>query len=550
MIIFGDKIFNNCSQEIIAFSGKEVYSALKTIEKIKKTKYVIGYIRYEARKAFSGDHIKSNKPLLYFKVYDKFSEYNPSPAETKGYINTKPLITFEEYDNVIKKIKKQIEKGNTYQVNYTIDTEIITDMTAYEMFQTLLATQNTPYAAFIENNYESILSFSPELFFEIKNNKITTRPMKGTIRTGETNGVSNKSILQNDSKNRAENLMIVDLLRNDIGKICKIGTVKVPKLFEIEDYSTLHQMTSTIEGELLDKIELHKVFEALFPCGSITGAPKIETMKIIHEIEKGDREVYCGAIGYFSPKETIFSVPIRILQSTNTENSWKYRVGGGIVWDSEAKSEWDECILKSAFLTKSNPSDFKIIETMLCKDKKVLLEKEHFERMSATAQYFGFKFNPDIDLNRENDCIIRLLLSKDGNINVEYKEIEKIKTTKIKISDKKLDSKNPFLKYKTTYRPWYNEALEAIKTGEIFDVLFLNEKNELCEGARSNVFIEIDNILYTPPIESGLLNGVFRQNLINNQKCLVKSISLQDLEHASAVYCGNSVRELVKVSLF
>lgn len=550
MIIFGNKIFKNSIEEIKAFSSKEVINSLKRINKLKKNKYIVGYIRYETKDVFLGKEINSEKPLIWFKVYDRYDCFKiPEFNDYKIFIKTKPTIEYNEYDKIISKIKDQIEKGRTYQVNYTFDYEVKTSLSQYELFLFLSKTQNTRYCAYIENEFESILSFSPELFFEIKGNKIRTKPMKGTISPGQTNGMDNKIILKNDEKNRAENLMIVDLLRNDLGKICQIGSVKVPKLFNIESYQTLYQMTSTVTGELKPNIALIDIFEALFPCGSVTGAPKIETMKIIENLELGTRDIYCGAIGCFSPDKIQFSVPIRILQKNKNEKVWKYRVGGGIVWDSQSKTEWDECILKTSFLTKENPADFRIIETMLCKDGEILYEKDHIARIKKASEYFNFKFDTNINFQKDSDCIIRLLLDKEGAIETEYNVPNKILSNKIQISESKIHSNNLFLKYKTTYRPWYDKVLKEIQQYKLFDIIFLNEKGEVCEGSRSNIFVEIDGKLYTPPLECGLLNGIFRQKMIEQDKCYEKILKIDDLLSAKSIFCGNSVRKLIKVNI-
>jgi len=550
MIVFGNKVFDAHINEITAFNSQDLFDAFRKIDVLRKNKYVVGYIRYEAEKAFSGKKVTSDKPLLWFKVFDEYKIFKiPEIKDYRTYIKVNPKIDFKVFDSNISKIKDYIAEGRTYQVNYTFDCEAETILSDYDLFLFLLKLQKTQYCAYIENDYETILSFSPELFFETAGNKIRTKPMKGTIKTGKTGGIDNSLLLKNDGKNRAENLMIVDLLRNDLGKICKIGSIKVPKLFETEKYQTVYQMTSTVTGELRDDVTTMKLFEALFPCGSVTGAPKIETMKIIDRLEEGKRGIYCGALGYFSPDKTQFSVPIRILQKTKNDRNWKYRVGSGIVWDSTAKDEWDECKIKSSFLIKQNPTDFELIETMLCKGGSILFQKEHLQRLSDSARYFGFKFNTGIIFDKKKDSIIRLLLDNKGNTSIEYKKLETTLSSKIMISDSKINSRNLFLKYKTTFRPWYEEVQKEIIQKQLFDIIFFNEKGELCEGTRSNIFLEIDGKLYTPQLESGLLNGIFRQKMLEKNECLEKVIKIEDLTEANAIYCANSVRGLIKVEL-
>lgn len=538
MIIFGEKQFTNPIKIITAFNFDELKTAFAKIEELKNQYYIVGYLRYNA---FSGQ--SSNFPLLYFEVFNSYNIYKTKNTK-KLLLNPTPCVNFCEYSNAIKKIKEEIAKGNTYEVNYTYDFDVPFDGDELELFNFLLSKQKTPYNFYIKNQYDTVLSFSPELFFEMQNNHILTKPMKGTIRRGKDKKEDKNLIefLKNDIKNRAENVMIVDLLRNDLGRIAKVGTVNVSKLFEIETHKTLHQMTSQIEADLKENTTFFDIFKAIFPCGSITGAPKISTMKVISDVEKGERNIYCGAIGMISPKETIFSVPIRILQKTNEQNNFKYRVGGAIVWDSNAQDEWEETLTKTKFLN----DEFQIIETVKIENNSILFEKEHFERMQKTAEHFGFKFKTP-EIAKTDDGMLRILLNRDGEIKTELKKITPAKTPKIAISPIIQNSKNEFLYYKTTYRPWYYDSFQRIKNGEIYDEIFFNEKGELTEGARSNIVLQLNGNLYTPPVQCGLLNGVFRQELLKNNKCAEKILYKKDLEKAEKIFCVNSVRGMVEV---
>lgn len=590
MQIFADKIFKKPMKVIQAFDNKSFVEAFSQIEELRKQNkyYLLGYIRYEAKEVFIGGKIKSKYPLLYFEVFDScHCERSEAIQETKyfglprrGFASPRndATIDYQNYSKAIKQIKKEIAEGNTYQVNYTYDYKIETVMDGLNLYKNILPRQTTPYNAYIKNEWEEILCFSPELFFELENNKIRTKPMKGTIKRGKTaqEDLKNIEFLKNDIKNRAENVMIVDLLRNDLGKIAKTGSVKVDKLFEVETHKTLHQMTSEITAELEENTELFDIFKALFPCGSVTGAPKINTMEIIDKLEIGSRDVYCGAIGLISPEETVFCVPIRTLQHKLNENFFTCRVGGAIVWDSTAKDEWDETLTKIKFLEP----DFKLVETMLVKDGKIQFEKEHLKRMKDSAKEFGFKFNlKSFKINSKQDGILRVLLSKDGSFEMQEIPLTKIKANKISISKEPLNSKEPMLYHKTTYRPWYDEAMEKIKQGKIFDEIFFNERGELTEGARSNIVLQIDGELFTPPVECGLLNGTLRQKLVNPSpltplpqgergqcsnlrplrekvaesrmrgKIIEKILYLDDLKNAEKIFCINSVRGVVEVNL-
>lgn len=540
MIIFGEKQFTNPIKIITAFNFDELKTAFAKIEELKNQYYIVGYLRYNA---FSGQ--SSNFPLLYFEVFNSYNIYKTKNTK-KLLLNPTPCVNFCEYSNAIKKIKEEIAKGNTYEVNYTYDFDIPFDGDELDLFNFLLSKQKTPYNFYIKNQYDTVLSFSPELFFEMQNNHILTKPMKGTIRRGKDKKEDKNLIefLKNDIKNRAENVMIVDLLRNDLGRIAKVGTVNVSKLFEIETHKTLHQMTSQIEADLKENTTFFDIFKAIFPCGSITGAPKISTMKVISDVEKGERNIYCGAIGMISPKETIFSVPIRILQKTNEQNNFKYRVGGAIVWDSDTQDEWEETLTKTKFLN----DEFQIIETVKIENGTILFEKEHFERMQKTAEHFGFKFKTP-EIAKTDNGMLRILLNRDGEIKTELKKITPAKTSKIAISPIIQNSKNEFLYYKTTYRPWYYDSFQRIKNGEIYDEIYFNEKGELTEGARSNIVLQLNGNLYTPPVQCGLLNGVFRQELLKNNKCTEKILYKKDLEKAEKIFCVNSVRGMVEIRL-
>lgn len=540
MIIFGEKQFTNPIKIITAFNFDELKTAFAKIEELKNQYYIVGYLRYNA---FSGQ--SSNFPLLYFEVFNSYNIYKTKNTK-KLLLNPTPCVNFCEYSNAIKKIKEEIAKGNTYEVNYTYDFDVPFDGDELDLFNFLLSKQKTPYNFYIKNQYDTVLSFSPELFFEMQNNHILTKPMKGTIHRGKNKKEDKNLIefLKNDIKNRAENVMIVDLLRNDLGRIAKVGTVNVSKLFEIETHKTLHQMTSQIEADLKENTTFFDIFKAIFPCGSITGAPKISTMKVISHVEKGERNIYCGAIGMISPKETIFSVPIRILQKTNEQNNFKYRVGGAIVWDSDTQDEWEETLTKTKFLN----DEFQIIETVKIENGTILFEKEHFERMQKTAEHFGFKFKTP-EIAKTDDGMLRILLNRDGEIKTELKRITPAKTSKIAISPIIQNSKNEFLYYKTTYRPWYYDSFQKIKNGEIYDEIFFNEKGELTEGARSNIVLQLNGNLYTPPVQCGLLNGVFRQELLKNNKCTEKILYKKDLEKAEKIFCVNSVRGMVEIRL-
>lgn len=514
MQIYSDKCFEN-PIEIISAEG-DLKSAFERIEELRKKYYLLGYITYDFKK-------------LYFEVFDKYKKYIPNSPKQLGTI-IRPMISKEQYISAINKIKEYIADGVTYEVNYTYPSEVLTNLNGLELFEAILEKQKTPYNTFLETDDLTLLSFSPELFFRLEGNKILTKPMKGTVPClNDGKDEERRNFLFNDEKNRAENIMIVDLLRNDLGRISKTGTVQVDKLFEIEKHPTVFQMTSEILGELEDNITLFDIFRAIFPCGSITGAPKISTMRVIEELEPFERNIYCGAIGFLSPDIAEFSVPIRILYGKN--NKYTYHAGGAIVWDSTAEDEWDETLVKTKFLQ----TDFQLIETAIDDWAR------HIKRMKKSAFELSFKWNEDIE-KIEIKGLTRVLLNKDGSFEVEYKKLPEIIKGKQKVKlGRNVFSANPFLYHKTTIR--------ETKPKDCFDIIGINERGEITEGTYTNIAIEKDGKLYTPPISSGLLGGTYREKLIETGMMEEKILYPDDLEQAKKIFCLNSVRKLVEVEL-
>ena len=517
MQIYADKQFENPIRIFDVKGEENIKNALNELEILCKKFYALGYITYDFQN-------------LYFELYDSYKKYTPSNPKQLGIL-TKPLITKEDYVQNIEKIKNYISEGITYEVNYTYPYEVRTNLDDLDLYEALLARQKTPYNTFLKNKYLTLFSFSPELFFKLQGRKILTKPMKGTAPRGlnKEEDAKRRDFLYHDIKNRAENIMIVDLLRNDLGRIAKTGTVKVDKLFEIEEHPTLFQMTSEISAELDDNIRLYDIFKAIFPCGSITGAPKLSTMRVISETEPYNRNIYCGAIGFLSPEETVFSVPIRILQGG--EHKFIYNVGGAIVWDSTAEDEWNETVTKMKFLE----TEFSIIETAV--DDWHL----HVKRMKKSADELGFKWCKDIEtLKLSKDCITRVLLNRDGSYKEDYRPFREIKSGKIKIQGA-VNSANPFLYHKTTIR--------GASPADCFDEIRINERGEITEGTFTNIAVLKDGELFTPPVSSGLLNGVYRQKLIDEGKLKEKILYPEDLRSAEKIFCFNSVRKMVEVCL-
>jgi para-aminobenzoate synthetase/4-amino-4-deoxychorismate lyase len=578
-------VFVKPSQILTCASAEQFPAFLETLDEMSKENWLAGYVSYEAAygleqrfSPFIKNAVKK-KDLAWFGVFgapyifDHFTgtwNIDLTPALDKSIkppgkpaIRLRNATTPEAYSAAINKIRRFIAAGDVYQVNFTYDLSVASSLHAWDLYKHLRNYQPVPFGAFIKTGSATVASFSPELFFMKQERRIITRPMKGTARRGRNNSEDAllARALATDPKNRSENVMIVDLLRNDLGKICKTGTVATTKQFDVERHPTVLQMTSTVEGVLDKDATLSTIFRALFPCGSVTGAPKIRAMEIIRDLEKGDRGVYCGAIGYSSPQgRAVFSVPIRTLQKKKGAFHWCYRVGSGIVGDSRAKEEWRECGDKCRFLTGSSP-DFKLFESILFDGRAFLYGNDHKKRLLDAAKYFGFHLRGTLWDATTKDILaalikinhpqkVRVVLDKSGKLIWDGEPVvaqEKINI--VHVARKAIDTDTPFLFHKTTFRPWYDNAMTAIRNGDCFDVLHFNKKGQLTEGARSNVFLKIKDELFTPPVECGLLPGVLRGRLLKNGKCKERVLKISDIKKADAVYCGNSVRGLVEVTV-
>jgi para-aminobenzoate synthetase/4-amino-4-deoxychorismate lyase len=357
----------------------------------------------------------------------------------------------------------------------------------------------------------------------------------------------------------AENVMIVDLLRNDLGKFCKYGSVKVDELYGIETYESLFQMVSTVRGRLVNGTSLGEMIKYIFPCGSITGAPKIRTMDIIHELEADRRGIYTGAIGMIGKEESVLNVAIRTIKIEKETGVGEMGLGSGIVWDSEPEKEYSETLLKGDFIT-APLKQFELIETMLLDDGQIFLFEDHLERLRSAAKFFLFNINEDkitkslfkkIDKKySKGKYKIRLTLNKWGKVKYTFNFITLVPdVVKIIISDKTVDSENKFQYFKTTNRELYTSELSKYNRAGYFEVIFFNEKDELAEGCTTNIFIKKNDVWLTPPISSGILPGIYRNHFMYSKKDVKETIiTINDLLHADEVMLVNSVIGEVKVA--
>ena len=473
--------------------------------------------------------------------------------------------TREDYDDAFAKVQDYIAAGDVYQINLTLKYRFDFAGDAIALYAALRRKQRVAYGALIHTGALDVLSLSPELFFRREGKHITARPMKGTAPRGRTPREDSrlKTWLAVDEKQRAENLMIVDLLRNDLGRVARIGSVEVTDLFTVETYRSVHQMTSGITAELRSDMGLKDMLRALFPCGSVTGAPKVRAMEIIRELEGEPRGIYTGAIGHIAPSgDAQFNVAIRTVVLDG--RAGEMGIGSGIVADSKAESEFDECLLKANFLTKLDPP-FELIETIRFeKAQGFHLLERHLARLQASAAHFGYPFSReavlaalDAEAARVEAPVahVRLLLAEDGTITVTSGAITlptKATVWRFAISDRRLDETDPFFYHKTTRRQFFEQEMERQKelTG-CDEVVFLNSKGELTEGTRTNLFVELDGRLFTPALACGLLPGTLREELLDLPRAAASEAILtpQDLLAADRIYLGNSVRGLIRAEL-
>lgn len=555
------QIFTDTIKELKTKDIKEVKHLLAEVEAYQNQGYyAVGYVSYESAPAFETKFEVIDGPLmseylLYFTIHESV-QTEPTPLTYKPIALPKSwqeLTSAEEYKAAIEHIHHHIRQGDTYQVNYTVQLQQNITADPFAIYNRLVVEQNAHYNAFIQHDDVSIISVSPELFFKKDGDGLTTRPMKGTTNRGLTTETDLKQAqwLAQDQKNRSENMMIVDLLRNDMNRISKIGSENVKSLCLVEQYSTIWQMTSTIETQLLPNRNLGDIFQALFPCGSITGAPKIATMAIIKDVEKQARGVYCGAIGILLPNgPTIFNVAIRTLQMQG--NKAIYGVGGGITWDSKWEAEYEETKQKSAVLYRQNPK-FDLISTGRIHRGKLLFLKEHLNRLQESSRYFSYPFNKEEAQNQvedlcqsldfDTDYRLKMSLAKNGELTFEHNQLTGLADDfcQARLVEQTHPLDSPYTYFKTSYRP--HISLEP------HEQIYYNQKKELLETSIGNLVLKIEDQLYTPPVHLGLLNGIYRQSLIANNQVTERVLTLDNLKQAQAIYGCNAVRGLYELKV-
>jgi para-aminobenzoate synthetase/4-amino-4-deoxychorismate lyase len=571
-------LFSQPEDILIARTLAEIPRVFEDAEKaLKSGRFLCGFLSYEAGYHFEpaaapplGPLSGVELPLVWFGVYAEpavLHEQAPTAArydpdlEDIGERDTVSIsLSKADYCARIQKIREYIAAGDLYQANFTVMARQSWSEGAARLFARIMTNQPVPYAALLNIGHTQILSASPELFFRKQDSQILVRPMKGTSRRGRDSKEDAElaAWLAADEKNRAENVMIVDLLRNDLGRICTAGSIRVTDLFSVERLPELFQMTSTVRGDLKPETTYYDIFRSLFPCGSITGAPKIRTMQVIRELEGESRGIACGAIGFISPHgEAVFSVAIRTLALRDGE--FTMRVGSGITYDSDPAAEYEECLLKAKFLSPLLP-EFKLIETILW-DQGYYLLNLHLDRVAASAEYFDFRFDQEAareqleTLHRRLETgtrhRVRILLSRSGAISIASGPLSGTShTALLMISSERTNSTDPFLRHKTTRRAMYDRVNADARARGFDDALFFNERDEVTECAIHNLMIAKDGKLVTPQVECGLLPGIYRQHLLSSHPEIREgTLTLEDLLSADSIFIFNSVRGLRLVRL-
>ncbi len=515
----------------------------------------VGFVTYEAAPAFDPAlcvHTQSDMPLAWFAVYDGAGEAlsNACTAPELPELRWTPAVDERAYNAALTRIREWIAAGDTYQVNFTYPTRVTFHGDTWALFRAMHAAQPTDLGMYVDLGRIAIASVSPELFFELDGDRIVTRPMKGTAPRGlwSDDDLRRGAAMRASEKERAENVMIVDMVRNDLGRIARQGSVHVASLFDTERHPTVWQMTSTVEARTA--APLAEIFGALFPSASVTGAPKIRTMQIIRELEPEPRGIYCGALGVIGPgRHARFSVGIRTAVVDRETRTASYHVGSGVTWDSIAAAEHTECRLKATVL-RHRRQPFELIESLLWDGDYVLLD-EHIERLRASSGYFGFGFDAEFVRRALGDearglrgaSKVRLILGPAGTVRVESAPVMETRVTRVGLAAAPVDANDVFLYHKTTRRDVYDRARAA--RPELDDVILWNGRGEVTESTVANVVVRMGGEWRTPRVSCGLLPGVMRAAMLREGRIREARVSIDDFERADEVALINSVRRWI-----
>lgn len=536
-------------QVIRADCAVEVPAALAAAQTaLAQGRYVAGWLSYELGYVLEprlAGREPASVPLLRLGIFDGPSEAPPGAG--RAYAGPlAPEWNAADYGARFRKVKSFIAAGDIYQANLSFRVRFPFLGEPRALYDQLLAASGAGHCAYVDDGERQILSLSPELFFDLsRDGLLTVRPMKGTApRQGDD--AAERQALAASAKNRAENLMIVDLIRNDLSRIAEKGSVEVSDLFQVETYPTLHTMVSTVTARKRAGTGMADILRALFPCGSVTGAPKIRAMEILRQLESSPRGAYCGAVGCFAPDGSArFNVAIRTL--TICGGQGEMGIGGGVVQDSQEDSEYAECLLKARFFEAAR-KPLELIETLRW-DKGFVRLDGHMKRMEGSARVLGLSYDScsahialqQAITGRTGPLRVRLTLDGQGAHHATAHELDgNPQYWTYALSPQHTDSGDALLRHKTNWRELYESEARRLGTDE---VIFCNERGELTEGARSNIFIRRGETLLTPPLAAGLLDGRLRAELIAQGRAREAVLMPGDLN--GEVYFGNSLRGLI-----
>jgi para-aminobenzoate synthetase / 4-amino-4-deoxychorismate lyase len=549
----------------------EVPAALAAVEAARAAGWhVAGYFSYELGYALEARLMPllpatRAMPLLWFGLFEAPETFEGARLDAafdawcEGRAYAGPLAhewDAEAYRQRFDRVRDLIAAGDLYQANLSFRSRFAFLGDPLALYRGLRAASAAPYGAYLDDGERQIVSLSPELFFDLATDgKITARPMKGTAARGTdpATDAEARARLAASPKDRAENLMIVDLLRNDLGRVAGIGSVSVSDMFAVETYPTVHQMVSTVTARLRPGTGVNALVRALFPCGSVTGAPKIRAMEVIAELEQSPRGVYCGAIGYFAPDGSArFNVAIRTL--TITGNRGELGIGGAVVQDSVAAGEYAECLLKARYF-ESVRRPLELIETLRFSPAEGFVRRDlHLARLARSAEAFGMAFDRNVALRALHGAVaeppsalrVRLMLSEDGRFTCTATSLLQEEAAWTYTISPQRVSTDALSRHKTNWRDLYeSEFARLTKSSGCDEVIFLNERGEVAEGSRTNFFVARDGMLLTPPLSAGALDGCLRRALIDEGRCMEATLLPADLANAE-VYLGNSLRGLIR----
>lgn len=558
----GPLLFSAPRRVIEAASLEEVPGALLAVERAAaEGAWAAGYVAYEAAPAFDAAlraRPKGPGPLAWFGIYGAPSSTPPPPEGDAELGPLAPDGDRADHARAVAGIREAIARGDVYQVNHTLRLRGRFSGDPLALYRRLRAAQGGGLSALVHLGDRAVVSASPELFLERRGDLVRARPMKGTARRGRFGEEDDAAAaaLAASEKDRAENVMIADLLRNDLGRVARIGSVRVASLWDVERYPTVLQLTSTIEARLAPGAGLLALFRAAFPCGSVTGAPKSTATRLIAALEGSPRGVYCGAIGWVAPGgDAVFNVAIRTVELDLARGEAVVGVGGGVTFASSAEGEWDEALAKAAFLAE-RPAPFELLETLRLEGGRFPLLPRHAARLAASARYFGFRLDParvEAALRREGAAAagggrrVRLLLAADGAVRTESAPLPPPAAAPLPVAlaTAPVSRRDRFLFHKTTRRDAYDAARR--ERPDVFDVLLANEEGELTELTVGNLVLEIEGERVTPARDSGLLAGVFREELLATGAVRERPVRVEELGRARRLWLVNAVRGWVPV---